>query len=222
MPLPAREAYRLWADQYESETAVSALEDRLVSERSLGGARALLDAGCGTGRRLAAVKGRVALATGVDLVPEMPRAGRRLDPERSGLVVSDLRALPYADGTFDLLWCRLVLGHLRELEGAYRELRRVAVDGAELVVTDFHPAASAAGHSRTFRDAEGHVHQVEHHVHARERHAAAARGTGWSLEASIDGVPGLQERPYYDRAGRGEQFERERALPLVLMMCFRA
>ncbi len=221
-PLGVREAYRLWADRYETETAVSALEDRLVRQRPVGGGQALLDAGCGTGRRLAAVKERFAKVAGVDLVFDMLRAGRVRDRERRNLVAADLRALPFADGTFDLVWCRLVMGHLPELRPAYRELRRVAAEGAELVVTDFHPAATAAGHERTFRDASGRLHTVEHHVHTLADSMAAAGAEGWFPLESVEATAGPEEEPFYRRAGRGDQYERERTLPLIRMMCFRA
>ena len=51
--LAAAEAYRLWAPSYSEETAISFLEDKLVTAMTppLRGL-SLLDAGCGTGRRL--------------------------------------------------------------------------------------------------------------------------------------------------------------------------
>ena len=70
--LPVREAYGVWAARYDDESAVSALEDRTVGALtpSLKG-RSLLDAGCGTGRRLPSGRHGPLRAIGVDLVPEM-------------------------------------------------------------------------------------------------------------------------------------------------------
>jgi len=219
--LTVREAYRLWAPVYDRENAVTSLEDRLVravSPRAAG--RALLDAGCGTGRRLPTGARSPRLAVGVDLVPAMLR--RSLTRARRGplLACADARSLPLRAARFDLLWLRFVTGHLRDLEEVYRELRRVASTGARLVVSDFHPAAVAAGHRRTFRDSLGRVLAVEHHAHGVTDHERAARAAGWVRELMLEAPAGLPERPYYVRAGRLEQFERERALPLVLVMCF--
>ena len=185
-------------------------------------AEALLDVGTGTARRLAEAAPRVATAVGVDLVIEMLAAGRAVDPSRGPLVVADARALPFTAGSFDLIWCRLVLGHLANLEPAYAELRRVARPPARLVVTDFHPEAVAAGHTRSFRDAGGIVRTVEHHVHGAGSHAAVATRAGWRLDRVVDVTPSDEERPMYEAAGRLDQFEREAELPLVLLVCLHA
>lgn len=226
--LPAREAYRLWAPRYDEETAVSALEKRLVDGLTPPVVRrSLLDAACGTGRRLPPPGAGWRRAVGVDLVPEMlasgleRRGGEGGDGRRPVLAAGDLRALPFRSGVFDLVWCRLAVGHLPDPAPAYRELARVAGEAAVLVVSDFHPAAVAAGHTRTFRDAAGRLRAVEHHVHTPDDHRRAARAAGWTCERTVEAPAGPEERSYYERAGRAAQFERERELPLVLVMCFR-
>jgi len=218
--LPARDAYRLWAPRYDAENAVTVLEDRAVGELTppLAG-RALLDAGCGTGRRIAGVNG-ARLVVGVDLVPAMLAAGRALRPAGPPLVAGDVTALPLRAVSFDVVWCRLVAGHVRALDALYRELARVARPGAAVVVTDFHPAASRAGHHRTFRDEEGNLWAVEHHVHEPEDHERAAAAAGLALAARIDASVGPEVRPYYERAGVLDQYEAQRGLPLVLALRF--
>src|ERR1700742_3014308 len=108
--LSAREAYRLWAPTYADETAISFLERELAADLPppVKGLR-LLDAGCGTGRRLRGTG--AALAVGVDLSPEMLAAGPARDPHVETMV-ADVRDLPLADRAFDVIWCRLVIGHL--------------------------------------------------------------------------------------------------------------
>ena len=111
-PLPAREAYRLWAPGYHVETAVSALERRAALDATpdvIG--RTLLDAGCGTGRRLHDVAS-ARLCVGIDLVAEMIHAGARERTASAACAAADVRALPLRDAAFDVVWCRLVLGHV--------------------------------------------------------------------------------------------------------------
>lgn len=222
-PLPPREAYRLWAGSYHDETVISALDQHAVSRLSPPPAgRTLLDAGCGTGRRVRSAAGRACRAVGVDLVPEMLMAGRSRDLEGGSdaeLIAGDLRAIPLRAGLFDLVWCRLVMGHVPELEAVYAELARVSGEGAGLVVTDFHPAAAAAGHVRSFRDDGGTVRTVLHHVHTEDDHRRAAAAAGWTLAAAEHLAPGVDERPFYERAGRLDDYEAHRDLHLVLALC---
>ena len=217
--LPAGEAYRLWAPSYDEEGPVTALENRVVGSLNppLAG-RSLLDAACGTGRRLPDTAAR---AVGVDLVPEMLAQARRAGRGADGLAAADVRALPITDRVFDLVWLRMAVGHLPELHVAYGELARVARRGALLIVSDFHPSAVAAGHRRTFRDSGGCLHAVEHHVHDARVHERAATASGWKLERVLDVPPGEEERHYYESAGRLAQYELERDLPLLLILCLR-
>jgi malonyl-CoA O-methyltransferase len=214
--LTARDAYALWAPTYAAETAVSALERSAVS--SLGVAvegRRLLDVGCGVGRRLEeALAAGAKVAVGVDLVPRMLAEGTH-----TGLLAAaDARALPVPDASFDVVWCRLVLGHLAELEAAYAELARACAGGGQVIVTDFHPAAAAAGHRRTFRDEHGEVHEIEHHVHSRLAHRMAAERAGLAVVTQRDVVIDASVRAFYLDAGRAEAYERQRGLPLVLVL----
>ena len=242
----ARVGYRLWAATYETETAVSFLEDRLVHSVSPppAGTR-LLDAACGTARRLRGARG-AALRVGVDLVPEMLTAGRRaaqleggrsapvhmrapeLVPERAGawatslhLVAADLRALPLPAASFDLVWCRLAIGHLPDPAAAYLELGRVCRPGGAVVVTDFHPAAARAGHRRTFRDPDGRLRELEHYAHDGTDHVEAAVRARLDLVCVREAPVGAEIRAFYARAGRLDLYDSQRDVPLVLALLFR-
>src|SRR5512139_1830076 len=166
----------------------------------------LLDAGCGTGRRLR--NSGAAAAIGVDLCAEMLRAGiggQEAVPELR-TIVADVRALPLSDRAFDVVWCRLVIGHLPDCKSAYMELGRVADVGGQVIVSDFHPVAYAAGHRRSFR-CDGAVHEVEHHVHDLGTHLAAAQSAGLIPVEILEADIGPDVRSFYERAGRGALYE---------------
>ncbi len=198
--LTVREGYRLWAPRYEAETAVSYLEDRLVTALTAPIAgRRLLDAGCGVGRRMRRTPAR--LAIGVDAVPEMLQSSERVAP----VAAADL----------------LVIGHIRELDATYAELARVCRAGGAIIITDFHPDAVAAGHRRTFRDADGTTHEIEHYVHDHESHATSAARAKLRRTVRHDGIVGPLIRPFYAKADRLGAYEAQRGLKLVLVLAYR-
>jgi malonyl-CoA O-methyltransferase len=213
--LAPRDAYRLWAPTYATETAISFIEDELAREFSppLAGKR-LLDAGCGTGRRLLGVE--ASFAAGIDASPEMLSSGHA-----DRVAAADLCNLPFAAGSFDVVWCRLVLGHLKHLQSAYDELARVCILGGELLVSDFHAVAAAAGHKRSFRDSRGVVHEIEHHIYDNATHISAAARSGFALLRARDGAIGPSVEHFYTRAGRHDDYLRDLGLPVVASLCFR-
>ncbi len=219
--LSVRNGYRLWAPTYSRETVISHLDERLVAAMTppLAGLR-LLDAGCGTGRRL--LGAGAAQAVGVDLCPEMLDAGIRRAAERPSVrtLVGDVRALPLPDRSFDVVWCRLVMGHLPDCAPAYRELARAADIGALVIVTDFHAEAHAAGHRRTIRG-EGAVHEVAHYVHDAAAHRAAAEAAGLALTETCEARIDADVRPFYAEAGRLPLHDAHLGLPVVLALAFR-
>ncbi len=216
-PLEAQEAYRLWAAGYDLENPVTQLDRLAAAELSPPVANLrLLDAACGTGRRMAAHSAGVpALAVGVDLARDMLLAGRGRIPSFSRLIQGDIRRLPLATGTMDVIWCRLALGHVRDLREPYHEFRRVAARGATLIVTDFHPMAQRAGHRRTFRGPDGMLRAVESHPHTPDTHAAAASAAGFSPTELREYRVGPQVRALYEAAGYLERYEKDLGLPLV-------
>jgi len=214
------EGYRLWAPTYSAETAVSHLEDEIVREMTppLDGLR-LLDAGCGTGRRLI---GTAALdAVGLDLSEEMIEARDRnaLDESRARFSVGDLRSLPVEPETFDVVWCRLAVGHVRELGRVYAELTRAARVGGLIIVTDFHPTAAEAGHRRSFRSGDD-VCEVEHFVHQRDAHVAFAAMAGLRLKTVREGRIGPAVIDFYASRSREAQYAEHLDLPVVLALSF--
>ncbi|GAA0582358.1 class I SAM-dependent methyltransferase [Streptomyces crystallinus] len=106
----------------------------------------VLDAGCGGGDflpRLADLVGPAGRVSAVDLAEEnVALAGERLAQWSPACPVdvrrADLLELPFADDTFDAVWCANTVQYLSdsELALALRELRRVVRPGGTIAVKD--------------------------------------------------------------------------------------
>lgn len=105
------------------------------------GCRAVLDIGCGAGQTLIASRlaGDV-LACGVDPVAEALALGRSLNPQlQLGAAMGE--HLPFASGSFDLVYSRVALPYMH-IPQALREIERVLRPGGTVWLS-LHPPAFA-------------------------------------------------------------------------------
>jgi sarcosine/dimethylglycine N-methyltransferase len=104
----------------------------------LGAGQLVLDAGCRDGSHALALSRRYGCrVVGVDLVlHELPEGGTDAATAagRVSLVKGDIEALPLADGTCDLVWCRDTLSCLGDCARALRECARVLRPGGGMVL----------------------------------------------------------------------------------------
>jgi SAM-dependent methyltransferase len=109
--------------------------------------RRILDAGCGAGPLLAALRDRGAIVTGIDKSAEMLELARRRLGDDADLQVAELgRPLPFPDDTFEDVTASLVLHYLEDWGPALSELRRVLKPSGRLIVSVDHPFAENLWH----------------------------------------------------------------------------
>jgi SAM-dependent methyltransferase len=101
---------------------------------------ALLDLGCGSGHVSFAVSPHVASVTACDLSPEMLELVARVAAER-GLTniathAGTAEALPFTNGTFDIVISRLSAHYWRDLVAGLREAARVLKPGGMATFVD--------------------------------------------------------------------------------------
>ncbi len=132
---------------------------RAVAEAALPYGGVVLDAGCGTGRALPALRDAVGphgTVIGLDLTPRMLAvATSRAGTAHATLLLGDARHLPLATGCVDAVLAAGLITHLPDTLTGLRDLARITRPGGRLVL--FHPsgrAALAARHGRTLRPDE--------------------------------------------------------------------
>lgn len=125
-----------------------------VAELGLREGDRVLDAGCGTGRALPALRAAVGpsgVVLGADLTPAMLEEAARAGRDRDGaLLLADVAALPLRSSSLDAVFAAGLIAHLPDPAGDLREIARVVRPGGVLAL--FHPigrAALAARQGRT-------------------------------------------------------------------------
>jgi SAM-dependent methyltransferase len=108
----------------------------------------VLDVGCGGGGMPLSLAEHAAFVVGIDPIDRFSHAGVRLASERGltnlRFVQADGMALPFADGSFDLLLSHAVIEHVANARRYLRECRRVLTPGGRLYLST-GPYLSMAG-----------------------------------------------------------------------------
>jgi SAM-dependent methyltransferase len=113
--------------------------EAFVEFAQLGADDRVLDAGCGTGAVLAPAARVAASVTGIELSEAMARRAREAAP-RADVVVGDAAALPFEDGSFDVVLAGFVIFFMDDPTAVLREWRRVLAPGGRLAISTWGDA----------------------------------------------------------------------------------
>ncbi|MEV5376370.1 class I SAM-dependent methyltransferase [Streptomyces nondiastaticus] len=156
--------------------------DAAVADLGLRRGDVVLDAGCGTGRALPALRAAVGprgVVLGADLTPAMLEAAVRAGRQRAGrLLLADVTRLPLRDGSVDAVFAAGLVSHLADLVEGLSELARVVRPGGRLAL--FHPVGRAALAARHGRQVTPDDERAEPNLRP-----LLARG-GWHLDSYTD------------------------------------
>jgi ubiquinone/menaquinone biosynthesis C-methylase UbiE len=135
-------AFVLYLDTVGAVASVQAYKRRILGALGLRAGLRALDVGCGTGddvRAMAAIVGGSGAAVGVDVSEALlEEAKRRADAEgaRIELHAGDAHALPFADGSFDVVRTERVLQHVADPARVLAEMARVARVGGRIAAAE--------------------------------------------------------------------------------------
>lgn len=108
----------------------------------------MLDVACGPGMLVCAFAPYVRQAIGIDLTPAMLEHARAAQQRQGFDNISwecgDVTALPYPDGSFDIVTCRYAFHHFPDPLAVLTEMRRVCAPGGRVVVVDSAPTVGKA------------------------------------------------------------------------------
>jgi ubiquinone/menaquinone biosynthesis C-methylase UbiE len=103
---------------------------------------ALLDVGCGTGAHLELYRRYECDLYGIDRSPSMLEQARERLKDGANLQCGDASAMPFGDGSFDLVLAMLALHEMRpsQRSSVIREMKRVLKNNGCILLIDYHPS----------------------------------------------------------------------------------
>jgi SAM-dependent methyltransferase len=162
----------------------------------------ILDAGCGGGGMPLSLAEEAALVVGIDPAERFQDAGVRLGRERGldnlHFALADGMALPFPDGTFDLVLSHAVIEHVADAPLYLRECARVLAPGGRIYLSTAPYLSFAGAHLPRLKV------PVPLHLIAGRRVAFAtfqflARSAPWTLKEPA------HENSFIKAARRGER-----------------
>lgn len=213
--LTTLEAYERWAPTYPPEPhnpLMRAEQEALLSRLPDVAGRRVLDLACGSGRyaRILAAAGATQVVAADFSMAMLARV------TRGSRVRADLTALPFADGSFDLVLSGLAIGHAAELGACMQEVARVLGPRGTFHYSDFHSEATRAGLTRSFRDATHQSFTLPPAGFSLDVHRAAARDAGLVIESIEELRVGLEFREVF--AGSDAFYQRWHGVPLAFVV----
>ena len=135
-----REQFRIQSRTFTDSGFAARGLDWIVEELEPAAGDQVLDVAAGAAHLGRALAPRVAHVSALDLTPEMLEQGKQL-ATAAGLrnivfLLGDAAALPWIDGQFDLVACRLTLHQVADPAAVVREMLRVTRPGGRVAVID--------------------------------------------------------------------------------------
>ena len=148
--------YNTWAEIYDEQENKTRDLDKKATQNLLSplinSSSAVLEFGCGTGKNtewLANVAGQI---TAVDFSEEMlNKAKQKISLPNLIFQQADItRSWPFANESFNLITCNLILEHVENLDFVFFEAQRILKPNGYFFVSELHPVKQYTGSKARF------------------------------------------------------------------------
>jgi cytosine/adenosine deaminase-related metal-dependent hydrolase/ubiquinone/menaquinone biosynthesis C-methylase UbiE len=211
------EVFDTWADVYDSQPNPLLSLERRVLGSMLPDVRGLdvLDAGCGTGRWLTQLAARSPRSLlGVDISPQMLQLAAAKLGHHCDLLLGSCTALPFGNGTADMVLSSFVISYLGELEIFAQEIDRVARPGTTIFLTDMHPDTEASCNWRR-------PFQLQGSGWSLKQITRAFLDRGFEVLSLIEPKFSSEERRIFEECGRLDLYHSAANLPAIYVLQLR-
>jgi ubiquinone/menaquinone biosynthesis C-methylase UbiE len=217
---PPREAYDLWAGNYDDQPDnLMFYLDQVVFAKLMAyipvKGKAIADIGCGTGRHWPALfTGKPESLTGYDVSEGMLNRLKLKFPDAYTVKIEDDFLRDVRDNTYDLIVSTLTVAHIEDLDAALAEWCRVLKPGGDMIITDFHPTALAAGGKRTFQYKDTHI-PIVNFVHPVEEIKEFFYNKGFYVVDEIEKLIDNTVMHYYIKQNAVHVYQKFRGMPMI-------
>jgi len=116
------------------------LYKKVISQSNIGLQTKVLDIGCGSGLFLRMAGAKDAVATGIDVSPELLEIARQRNPTAT-LLNEDMEHLPFDDNSFDIVTGFNSFPYADDISAVMKEIKRVLKDDGKIAIGVWGSAA---------------------------------------------------------------------------------
>jgi len=165
-----QQAYTDWSATYDQDRNLTRDLDEFVTRETLAPlhSNSTLEIGCGTGKNTTLLAQISQDVSAMDFSEGMiEKAQEKLSSDNVSFIVADISTRwQFADQSFDLIACNLVLEHIADLSFVFAEATRVLREGGRFFVSELHPFRQYQGTQARFQrnHQTTHIPAFVHHI----------------------------------------------------------
>ncbi len=197
--MDTRQAYNLWAEQYDSNTNLTRDLEAVVLRSTLEHIpfKRCLEIGCGTGKNTVWLLNKAEHITAVDLSEEMLSLARtKVASDAVDFVRADItEEWNFTTGAYDLVTFSLVLEHIEFLEPVFEQVAYILQPGGYVYVGELHPFKQYSGSKARFETSEGtqvvscYDHHISDFIHAARKFGLEIISLDEHFDEGRNGLP---------------------------------